>query len=76
MSNIYLKSKEVEHLKKDQVLHSFIFPIMGIPDAAAKSLQSCLTLCNPKVGSPLGSPVPGILKARTLEWVAVSFSNA
>ena len=41
-----------------------------------KSLQSCLTLCNPKVGSPLGSPVPGILKARTLEWVAVSFSNA
>ena len=44
--------------------------------AAAKSLQSCLTLCNSIDGSPLGSPVPGILQARTLEWVAVSFSNA
>ena len=44
--------------------------------AAAKSLQSCLTLCNPIGGSPPGSPIPGILQARTLEWVAVSFSNA
>ena len=44
--------------------------------AAAKSLQSCLTLCNPLDGSPPGSPVPGILQARTLEWVAISFSNA
>ena len=44
--------------------------------AAAKSLQSCLTLCDPIVGSPPGSPVPGILQARTLEWVAVSFSSA
>ena len=44
--------------------------------AAAKSLQSCPTLCDPIDGSPLGSPVPGILQARTLEWVAVSFSNA
>ena len=43
--------------------------------AAAKSLQSCLTLCDPGDGSPLGSPVPGILQARTLEWVAISFSN-
>ena len=43
---------------------------------AAKSLQSCPTLCNPRDGSPPGSPVPGILQARTLEWVAVSFSNA
>ena len=43
---------------------------------AAKSLQSCPTLCNPKDGSPPGSPVPGILQARTLEWVAISFSNA
>ena len=42
----------------------------------AKSLQSCLTLCNPIDGSPPGSPVPGILQARTLEWVAISFSNA
>ena len=44
--------------------------------AAAKSLQSCPTLCDPTDGSPPGSPVPGILQARTLEWVAISFSNA
>ena len=44
--------------------------------AAAKSLQSCLTLCDPTDGSPPGSPVPGILQARTLEWDAISFSNA
>ena len=44
--------------------------------ATAKSLQSCLTLCNPIDGSPPGSLVPGILQARTLEWVAISFSNA
>ena len=43
---------------------------------AAKSLQSCPTLCDTIDGSPPGSPVPGILKARTLEWVAISFSNA
>ena len=42
----------------------------------AKSLQSCPTLCDPIHGSPPGSPVPGILQARTLEWVAISFSNA
>ena len=46
------------------------------PAAAAKSLQSCSTLCDPRDGSPPGSPVPGILQARTLEWVAISFSNA
>ena len=44
--------------------------------AATKSLQSCLTLCNPVDSSPPGSPVLGILQARTLEWVAISFSNA
>ena len=44
--------------------------------AAAKSLQSCLTLCDPIDGSPPGFPVSGILQARTLEWVAISFSNA
>ena len=44
--------------------------------AAAKSLQSCPTLCDPIDGSPTGSPVPGIFQARTLEWVAISFSNA
>ena len=46
------------------------------PAATAKSLQSCPTLCNPIDGSPPGSPIPGILQARTLEWVAISFSNA
>ena len=44
--------------------------------AAAKSLQSCPTLCDPVHGSPPGSAIPGILQARTLEWVAISFSNA
>ena len=44
--------------------------------AAAKSLQSCPTLCDLIDGSPPGSPVPGILQARTLEWVAISYSNA
>ena len=44
--------------------------------AAAKSLQSCPTLCDPIDSSPPGSPIPGILQARTLEWVAISFSNA
>ena len=53
-------------------VHCF-FPVAA---AAAKSLQSCLTLCNPIDGSPPGSPVPGILQARTLEWVAISFSKA
>ena len=46
------------------------------PAAAAKSLQSCPTLCDPRDGSQPGSPIPGILQARTLEWVAISFSNA
>ena len=44
--------------------------------ATAKSLQSCPTLCDPIDGNPPGSPIPGILQARTLEWVAISFSNA
>ena len=55
------------------------FPLLLIPAAAAaaaKSLQSCPTLCDPRDGSPPGFPVPGILQARTLEWVAISFSNA
>ena len=51
--------------------------VVGYPNTAtAKSLQSCLTLCDPMDGSTLGSPAPGILQARTLEWVAISFSNA
>ena len=50
--------------------------VFDIAAAAAKSLQSCPTLCDPIDGSPPGSSVPGILQARTLEWVAISFSNA
>ena len=53
-----------------------IFFYMSPAVAAAKSLQLCPTLCNPIDGSSPGSPVPGILQARTLEWVAISFSNA
>ena len=49
--------------------------IVSFTQIAAKSLQSCLTLCDPIDGSPPGSPVPGILQARTLEWVAISFSS-
>ena len=52
------------------------FSLSSAATAAAKSLQSCPTLCDPTDGSPPGSPVPGILQARTLEWVAISFSNA
>ena len=53
-----------------------IIAIYAAAAAAAKSLQSCLTLWDPIDGSPPGSPIPGILQARTLEWVAISFSNA
>ena len=64
--------RELNHLRNNSVrnLKALSF------SAAAKSLQSCLTLCDPIDGSPPGSPVPGILQARTLEWVAISFSNA
>ena len=51
------------------------FKYYSFAAAAAKLLQSCLTLCNPRDSSPPGSPIPGILQARTLEWVAISFSN-
>ena len=67
---------------QNKVYHCFhCFPIYlpwsdPIAAAAAKSLQSCPTLCDPIDGSPPGSPVPGILQARTLEWVSISFSNA
>ena len=57
--------------EKDTVLH-----VHHAAAAAAKSLQSCPTLCDPIDGSPPGSAIPGIFQARTLEWVAVSFSNA
>ena len=66
------------HFSKDNMLMENKYlktcPTSLIVAAAAKSLQS--TLCDPIDGSPPGSPVPGILQARTLEWVAISFSNA
>ena len=55
-------------------LHFLSLQVLDAP-LAAKSLQSCLTLCNPTDGSPPGSSVPGILQARTLEWVAIFFSS-
>ena len=57
-------------------IHLLAFSWLAAAAAAAKSLQSCPTLCDPIDGSPPGSPGPGILQARTLEWVAISFSNA
>ena len=63
------KSRKGLHLKKNNNLFFFL-------PAAAKSLQLCPTLCNPIDSSPPGSPIPGILQARTLEWVAISFPNA
>ena len=65
--------KLAEQLELDALGPTFSRPS---PAAAAKSLQSCPTLCNPIDGIPPGSPVPGILQARTLKWVAISFSNA
>ena len=55
---------------------SLLSPSFSPPAAAGKSLQSCLTLCDPIDISPSGCPIPGILQARTLEWVAISFYNA
>ena len=68
-------------MKKPFILHEFCgdgphVPLLAAAAAAAKSLQLCPTLCDPIDGSPPGSPVPGILQARTLEWVAIAFSNA
>jgi len=62
-----IKNKVIAYAKNDSA---------AAAAAAAKSLQSCPTLCNSIDGSPPGSAIPGILQARTLEWVAISFSNA
>ena len=83
-----LKSRDVTLPTKFHLVNAMFFPVVmyrceswtikkaAAAAAAAKSLQSCPTLCNPIDGSPPGSPVPGILQARTLEWVAIAFSNA
>ena len=68
-------NKETQTLN-DTIDQLDLIDIYRTAAAAAKSLQSCPTPCNPIDGSPPGCPVPGILQARTLEWVAISFSNA
>ena len=65
-----------KRLLKDKAGLSLVAAAAAAAAAAAKSLQSCPTLCDPIDGSPPGCPVPGILQARTLEWVAISFSSA
>ena len=65
------------HKEADMTEHACTCHVgLAAAAAAAKSLQSCPTLCDPIDGSPPGSPIPGILQARTLEWVAISSSNA
>ena len=86
MTNIesILKSRDITLPTKVHLVKAMVFPVVmyGCESwtikkaAAAKSLQSCPTLCDPIDGSPPGSPIPGILQARTLEWLAISFSNA
>ena len=73
------KSRDITLPTKVRLVKAMVFPVVMYGCAAAspaKSLQSCLTLCGPIDGSPPGFAVPGILQARTLEWVAISFSNA
>ena len=62
--------------RKKKIKRDIYILVITIAAAAAKSLQSCLTLCDPIDGSPPGSPIPGILQARILRWVAISFSKA
>ena len=81
-----LKNRDITLLIKVHIVKAMFFLVVmnrceswnikKAAAAAAKSLQSCPTLCDPIDGSPPGSPIPGILQARTLEWVASSFSNA
>ena len=74
--------REERRQNKDRLMEKEAAAVMQGPEwegflaTAAKSLQSCQTLCDPIDGSPPGSPIPGIVQAKTLEWVAISFSNA
>ena len=72
----YFWSAFLNYLLLAEFVNNLWFIFLKRAAAAAKSLQSCPTLCDPIDGSPPGSAVPGILQARTLEWVAISFSNA
>ena len=83
-----LKSRDITLPRKVCLVKAMVFPVViyvceswtikkaAAAAAVAKSFQSCPTLCDLRNGSPPGFPVPGILQARTLEWVAISFSNA
>ena len=71
--SLQIKSNSLKLLRQASLI---LLVLPAFAAAAAKLLQSCPTLCDPIDGSPPGSPVPGILQARTLEWVAISFSNA
>ena len=81
-SSIYSADGDSESLSSNTKVNFTIFHdlqylnLVWDAAAAAKLLQSCPTLCDPIDGSLPGSPIPGILQARTLEWVAISFSNA
>ena len=68
--------KSPDYIDESSKLSTVWFCVLDAAAAAAKTLQSCPTLCDPIDGSPPGSPVPGNLQAKTLEWVAISFSNA
>jgi len=75
------KEPEKEYIYTHKHIAGYLKPtqhckLAMLAAAVAKSLQSCPTLCDPIDGSPTGSPIPGILQARTLEWVVISFSNA
>ena len=77
ITNNIWKMKDKERAKGKYKMQNFLFLSQRNAAAAApKLLQSCPTLCDPIDGSPPGSPIPGIFQARTLEWVAISFSNA
>ena len=72
--NLFFSPSSLLWLQLESTLMDSLCWLIPAAAAAAKSLQSCPTLCDPIDGSPPGSPVPGILQARTLEWVAISFS--
>ena len=76
MANKHMKRCSIiREMQIKTIMRHYLTPVR-IACLLAKSLQSCLTLCDPIDGSPRGSPIPEILQARTLEWVAIAFSNA